>query len=268
MCCRRFFYNFAAMLVETVLLCLVSFFAGFIDAIVGGGGLLQTPAIMIILPQYPVATLLGTTKIPSISGTAFAAWRYSRQVRLDWRLLSLVALLAFGGAFLGAFCVSLIDNRVIKPIIFFVLLIVAGYTYVNKNFGQPRDTDHSRGMQLFLGLLCGFIIGFYDGLIGPGTGTFFILIFIAFLGYDFIHASASAKLINLATNLAAIVYFGSTGHILYQFALPMAACNMAGAFFGTRLALLKGNAFVRVFFLCVVFATLLRFAWDIWMANH
>ncbi|WP_423735572.1 sulfite exporter TauE/SafE family protein [Chitinophaga caseinilytica] len=256
------------MLVETVVLCLVAFFAGFIDAIVGGGGLLQTPAIMIVLPQYPVATLLGTTKIPSISGTAFAAWRYSRQVTIDWKLLPYVALLAFGGAFLGAFCVSMIDNRIIKPVIFFVLLIVAAYTYFNKNFGQPREISHSRKTQLALGLLFGFAIGFYDGLIGPGAGTFLILVFIALMGYDFIHASASAKLVNLATNLASIAYFASTGHILYEFALPMAACNMTGAFFGTRLALLRGNAFIRIFFLCVVFATLLRFAWDIWAASH
>ncbi len=255
------------MLEETILLCLVSFFAGFIDAIVGGGGLLQTPAIMIILPQYPVATLLGTTKIPSFSGTTLAAWRYSRHVNLDWKLLAQVALLAFGGAFLGAYCVSMIDNRIIKPIIFFVLIIVAGYTYFNKSFGQPRNIDHTRTTQLALGMFAGFGIGFYDGLIGPGAGTFLILVFIAFMGYDFLHASASAKLINMATNIASLSYFALAGHVLYKFAIPMAVCNMTGAFFGTRLALLKGNAFIRIFFLIIVFATLLRFAWDIWVAN-
>lgn len=251
------------MLFELLLLCLVAFCAGFIDAIVGGGGLLQTPAILIILPQYPVATLLGTTKIPSISGTTFAAWRYSRHVALNWRLLVWVAALAFGGAVLGAYCVTLIDNAVIKPVIFFVLIGVAAYSYFNKNFGQPGQTEHSHLRQMTIGMLAGFIIGFYDGLIGPGTGTFFILVFIALLGYDFLHASASAKLINMATNLAAICYFGSTGHILYEFAIPMAVCNMGGAYFGTRLALLKGNKFIRAVFLVVVFGTILRLAWDI-----
>ncbi|RPE08771.1 sulfite exporter TauE/SafE family protein [Chitinophaga lutea] len=251
------------MLLELLLLCLAAFCAGFIDAIVGGGGLLQTPAILVILPQYPVATLLGTTKIPSISGTAFAAWRYSRHVAIDWRLMAYVAALAFGGAVLGAYCVTLIDNAVIKPVILFVLIGVAAYSYFNKSFGQPVAVEHSRLQQMVVGMLAGLIIGFYDGLIGPGTGTFFILVFIALLGYDFLHASASAKLINMATNLAAICYFAGTGHILYEFAIPMAVCNMGGAYFGTRLALLKGNKFIRVFFLVVVFGTILRLAWDV-----
>ncbi|HYK75868.1 MAG TPA: TSUP family transporter [Daejeonella sp.] len=248
---------------ELILLCLVSFGAGFIDSIVGGGGLLQTPAMLVILPQYPVATLLGTTKIPSISGTAFAAWRYSRNVKLNWTFLLYIAIIAFSGAMLGAWCVSMIDNRYIKPFIFCVLILVAAYTYRNKNFGLQQEKDLSLIQQLATGLLFGFCIGFYDGLIGPGTGTFFILAFITLLGHDFLHASASAKLINLATNLAAILYFGSTGHILYEFAIPMAACNIMGSFLGTRLALLKGNRFIRIFFLMVVGATILRFAWDI-----
>ena len=111
--------------------------------------------------------------------------------------------------------------------------------------------------------LFGILIGFYDGLIGPGTGSFLILVFIAVLGFDFIGASAHAKIVNMATNLAAIIYFSSTGHILFQYAIPMALFNLVGAFFGTKLALLKGNKFVRVFFLIVVFGTILRFAYDI-----
>lgn len=260
-----FLCKFAAMLLELLLLCLAAFCAGFIDAIVGGGGLLQTPAILVILPQYPVATLLGTTKIPSISGTAFAAWRYSRHVDFNWRLMGGIAALAFAGAMLGAYCVTLIDNAVIKPVIFVVLIGVALYSYFKKNFGQPKPVDHTPLYQMTIGMLSGLIIGFYDGLIGPGTGTFFILVFIALLGYDFLHASASAKLINMATNLAAICYFAGTGHILYEFAIPMAICNMGGAYFGTRLALLKGNTFIRVFFLLVVFGTILRLAWDIFV---
>lgn len=253
------------MVSELIILCIVSFFAGFIDAIVGGGGLLQTPAIMIVLPQYPVATLFGTTKIPSISGTAFAAWKYSKNVKLNWKLLIYVALLAFTGAILGSYSVTLIDNKIIKPIVFFILIAVALYTYFNKNFGVHQEKDHTILQQMLIGCLFGFIIGFYDGLIGPGTGTFFILCFVALLGYDFLHASASAKLINIATNLAAICYFGSTGHIIYELAIPMAVCNVCGSFFGTKLALLKGNKFIRIFFLIVIFGTILRFAYDIFI---
>lgn len=256
------------MVTDLIILCIVSFFAGFIDAIVGGGGLLQTPAIMIVLPQYPVATLFGTTKIPSLSGTAFAAWKYSQNVTLNWKLLIYVAMLAFTGAILGAYSITLIDNTVIKPVVFFILIAVAVYTYFNKSFGVHQDKDHSLFQQMAIGLFFGFVIGFYDGLIGPGTGTFFILAFIALLGYDFLHASASAKLINMATNIAAICYFGSTGHILYEFAIPMAVCNVGGSFLGTKLALLKGNKFIRIFFLIVVFGTILRFAYDIFIRHN
>ena len=251
------------MTVELILLCIVSFFAGFIDSIVGGGGLLQTPAMLIILPQYPVATLFGTTKIPSITGTAFAGYKYSKNVAINWKLLGAILPAAFLGALLGAFAITVIDNTQIKPFIFLLLLGVAIYTYWNKNFGLHSERKHAYGKQVLLGTLSGFAIGFYDGLIGPGTGTFLILMFIAILGNDFIHSSAHAKYVNVATNLAAIIYFASTGHILYQYAIPMAVFNLCGSFLGTRLALLKGNKFIRVFFLVVVFGTLLRFAWDI-----
>jgi uncharacterized protein len=251
------------MSVELVLLCCVSFFAGFIDSIVGGGGLLQTPAMLIILPQYPVATLFGTTKIPSITGTAFAGYKYSRKVAINWKILSAILPAAFFGAVLGAFAITVIDSTQIKPVIFALLLCVAIYTYWSKSFGLQTENDYSYFKQVLLGVSTGFAIGFYDGLIGPGTGTFLILVFIAVLGNDFLHASAHAKYVNVATNLAALIYFASTGHILYQYAIPMAVFNLAGSYLGTKLALLKGNRFIRIFFLVVVFGTILRFAYDI-----
>jgi len=248
---------------ELILLCLVAFAAGFIDAIVGGGGLLQTPATLLILPHYPVATLLGTTKIPSIAGTTLAAFKYSKQVKFNLKVLAACASSAFCAALLGAFLVSRIDNSVIKPVILVVLILVALYTYFNKQFGIHQEKNHSVKKQVLMAAVFGLLIGFYDGLIGPGTGSFLILVFIAVLGFDFIGASAHAKIVNIATNLAAIIYFSSTGHILFQYAIPMAAFNLSGAYFGTRLALLKGNKFVRIFFLIVVFGTILRFAYDI-----
>jgi len=248
---------------ELVLLCLVAFAAGFIDAIVGGGGLLQTPATLLILPHYPVATLLGTTKIPSIAGTALAAFKYSRQVKFNLKVLAACASTAFFAALTGAFLVSRIDNAVIKPIILVVLILVALYTYFNKQFGIHQEKNHSVKKQVAMAAVFGLVIGFYDGLIGPGTGSFLILVFIAVLGFDFIGASAHAKIVNIATNLAAIIYFSYSGHILFEYAIPMAAFNLCGAYFGTRLALLKGNKFVRIFFLIVVFGTIMRFAYDI-----
>lgn len=256
------------MSVELILLCFVSFFAGFIDSIVGGGGLLQTPAILIILPQYPVATLFGTTKIPSITGTAFAAYKYSSKVKVNTSLLLAALPAAFIGALLGAIAITLIDSSQVKPVIFVLLLAVAFYTYASKNFGLHTEKHHSLIKQLLLGVLFSFSIGFYDGIIGPGTGTFLILVFVSVLGNDFLHASAHAKYINVATNLAALIYFASTGHILYQYAIPMAVFNLFGSFLGTRLALLKGNKFIRIFFLVVVFGTILRFAYDIFVKDR
>ena len=251
------------MIQDLLLLCFVSFCAGFIDAIVGGGGLLQTPAMLIILPQYPIATLLGTTKIPSFSGTAFAAYKYSRNVKIDWKLLLPIMATAFSGAMLGAYCITLVSSDGIKPVILFLLVGIAIYTYSQKNFGLHQEKDLSFTRQLIIGLTFGFAIGFYDGLIGPGTGTFFVLAFISFLGNDFLRSSANAKYLNMGTNIAAMIYFAQSGHILYEYAIPMAVFNLCGSFLGIKLALLKGNKFIRIFFLCVVSATIVRFAWDI-----
>ena len=250
---------------DLILLCLVSLAAGFVDAIVGGGGLLQTPAMLIILPQYPVATIFGTAKIPSLSGTALAAYKYSREVTLDWKLLSYIILAAFSGALLGAYCITLMDSSMVKPFILLLLVCVAIYTYSKKNLGLHQAKDFTFFKEVIIGLAFGFAIGFYDGLIGPGTGTFLVLAFITLLGDDFLRSSASAKYVNVATNIAAMLYFAQSGNILYEYAIPMAAFNLCGSFMGTRLALLKGNKFIRIFFLVVVSATILRFAYDIFL---
>lgn len=251
------------MIQELILLCLAAFAAGFIDAIVGGGGLLQTPATLLILPHYPVATIFGTVKIPSLAGTSVAAFKYAKQIKLNYKVLIACVIAAFCAALMGAYSVSKLNNELIKPIILVVLILVAVYTYFNKQFGIHQQKEHSATKQVFLAGLFGLIIGFYDGLIGPGTGSFLILVFIAVLGFDFVGASAHAKIVNMATNLAALIYFTSTGHVLFQYAIPMAIFNIIGSFFGARLALLKGNKFVRIFFLIVIFGTILRFAYDV-----
>ncbi len=248
---------------ELILLCLAAFAAGFIDAIVGGGGLLQTPATLLILPHYPVATIFGTVKIPSLAGTSVAAFKYAKQIKLNYKVLIACVISAFCASLMGAYSVSKLNNDLIKPIILVVLILVAAYTYFNKQFGIHQQKEHSPAKQVFLAGLFGLIIGFYDGLIGPGTGSFLILVFIAVLGFDFVGASAHAKIVNMATNLAALIYFTSTGHVLFQYAIPMAIFNIIGSYFGAKLALLKGNKFVRIFFLIVIFGTILRFAYDV-----
>ena len=248
---------------QILLLCLAAFAAGFVDAIVGGGGLIQTPATLLILPQYPIATLLGTTKIPSFTGTSIAAIQYAKRIKVQCKLLLIMCCIALLAALLGSYCVTKISNQFLKPIIFCALLLVALYTFLKKDFGTITQQKIKPKHQILVGILSALLIGFYDGFIGPGTGSFLILFFISVLGFDFLKASSHAKFVNLATNTGSILLFAKSGHILYQYALPMAICNVAGSFIGARLAILKGNQFVRYVFLFVIAATIIRFGYDI-----
>ena len=251
-----------------VLVCAGAFVAGFIDSIVGGGGLVQTPLLLFSFPHTPVGYLLGTTKIPSFCGTSVAAWHYSRRVTMQWKLVLWIAIAAFAAAMLGSRMVTLLSNDTIKPIMLVVLVCVAIYIYTRKGFGMSKAGDEPVKHALAKGIISGLLLGFYDGFIGPGTGSFLVLMFIAILNEDFLHANAHAKFINLSTNLASIIYFSATGHIFFKLAFVMAGFNMLGGYAGSKLALLKGNKFIRVFLLVIVAATICRFAYDIFFKKH
>ncbi|HYF30122.1 MAG TPA: TSUP family transporter [Chitinophagaceae bacterium] len=251
------------MTLEMILLCIVAFAAGFVDAIVGGGGLIQTPAGLVLLPQYSVATVIGTLKVPAFCGTSIAAVQYSRQVDMNKKLLPLMMLLAGAASFAGSYLLTRMSNSFMKPLLLGVLVAVAIYTYSNKQFGIHAVKTHSVRRQWVYALLISLLLGLYDGFIGPGAGSFLILAFISLLGFDFLKASAYAKFVNASTNLGSIVLFAITGKIIYAIALPMAVCNALGGWLGSRLALLKGNTFIRIFFLVVVCLTIIRFAYDV-----
>lgn len=244
-------------------LCLAAFAAGFIDAIVGGGGLIQTPMGLILLPNLPVSTVIGTLKIPAFSGTSFAAFQYLKKVIIQWKLLLIMMFLAVPSAFLGSTILTYVSNDFMKPLLLVVLSLLAIYTYAKKNFGQQVAKSHSHTTQILYAVLISIIVGFYDGFIGPGTGSFFVVAFIALMGFDFLHASANAKMVNLATNFGSICLFISKGKIIWAIALPMAASNALGGWLGAKLAINKGNGFIRIFFLIVVIGTLIRFAYDV-----
>jgi uncharacterized membrane protein YfcA len=246
-----------------ILLCIAAFAAGFIDAIVGGGGLIQTPAALILLPQFPVATVIGSIKIPAFCGTSFAALQYIRKVKVDWIMLSLMTVIAFGASFCGSMLLARVHNDFMKPLLLIILVLVAIYTYSKKNFGIHAEKNHSKKQQLVYSILISVVIGFYDGFIGPGAGSFLVLAFITLMGYDFLKASANAKMVNMATNLGSILFFVSSGKILYTVAIPMAISNSVGGAIGARLAIVKGNKFIRIFFLIVVTGTIVRFAYDV-----
>jgi len=243
-------------------LAISALFAGFIDSLVGGGGLIQIPALFSALPQTTPATLLVTHKFSSIFGTANAAWRYARRVDMPWRTTLPAALAAFACSYAGALAVAWLPPLLLRPLILILLIAAAAYTFLRPDLGTVHRPQHSGRREFAYALLLGGAIGFYDGFFGPGTGSFLIFLFIRFFGFDFLHASAAAKVVNMTTNLAALGYFIPSGHFLPQVAVVMACANVLGSLLGTHLALRHGSRFVRIVFLCVVSAFIVKFAHD------
>ncbi|HYV27255.1 MAG TPA: TSUP family transporter [Candidatus Eisenbacteria bacterium] len=251
---------------ELFYLCGFAFLAGFVDSVVGGGGLIQLPALFLFLPpefSASVVTVSATNKMSSICGTSMAVFRYSRRVPIRWPSILPAGLAAFLFSFLGARTLSLVDPHLLKPIILIMLIAVAVYSAIRKDFGNLHAPQFTAHRERQFGIVVGAVMGFYDGFFGPGTGSFLMFIFVGLFGFDFLSATASTKVINLAANLSALIYFAAHGNILYQFGLPMGACNMLGSLMGTRLAMLKGNAFIRIFFLVVVTAMIVRFGYEV-----
>lgn len=252
------------MSVEPVIAALAgaAFFAGFVDAVVGGGGLIQIPALFMAYPQHAPATLFGTNKLASVFGTTSAAWRYVRRVEMPWAVTLPATGAALVAAYLGAAAVAWLPKDWLRPLILALLVLAAAYTFWRKDFGaihRPRRVS-PRAMAGAVAL--GACIGFYDGFFGPGTGSFLIFLFIRFYGFDFLHASAAAKVVNVATNLAALAYFAPAGYWLPLAGVLMALTNIAGAVVGTHLALRHGSGFVRRVFLAVTLVLIGRFALD------
>jgi uncharacterized membrane protein YfcA len=247
---------------ELITLCLASFAAGFIDSIVGGGGLIQLPAFLMVLPQTPVLSLLATNKLVSMSGTAVSAWRFSRQVPYLKTIVVPAIFGAFLFSFLGAWTVSIMNSRDLKPLFIGLLIMVFFITIRNQHFGTV-DHDPAKITPWWKPLFIGSAVGFYDGFFGPGAGSFLIIAFVGILGMTFVQGSAYAKIINLTTNLAAVLLFSLKTQFLFRYALPMIIFNITGALLGVRLVLLKGNEFVRILLRMIVFSTILKLAHEV-----
>jgi uncharacterized protein len=241
---------------------LASLLAGFVDAIVGGGGLILVPALFATFPQAHAATLLGTNKSASIWGTAFASWQYARKVKMPWHALLPAMLTSFAGALAGAWVVTLISPQFMRRLLPLILLAVLLYTLAKKEMGRVHTPLYAGRQEVLYAGLIGLGVGFYDGFFGPGTGSFFVFLFVRWLGYDFLHASASAKLLNMTSNLAALVLFSIKGFVWWHFALTLALANVLGSLLGTRLALKHGAGFVRLVFIVVVGALILKTGLD------
>ena len=239
-----------------------AFCAGAIDAAVGGGGLIQIPALMGALPHYATATVFGTNKLASICGTASAAWSYLRRVKLQWKLLVVIGVTACISSFGGAACVALIPQSFLRPFVLFMLIVIAIYTFTKKQFGQVHEQQEVTRKVLILAGVGGLLIGFYDGIFGPGTGSFFIFYFIRYLKVDFLHASALSKIGNFMTNFAALSFFIPTGNVLFQLGLMMAVANVAGSLIGVKMALKYGSGFIRILFLILVSILICRLGYQ------
>jgi len=244
-------------------LLLAALFAGFVDAVAGGGGLIQVPALFAGLPREAPATLFGTNKTASIFGTLYAARRYARAVELPWRLVLHAAVAAFLFSFLGAAAVARLPKEVVRPLVLVLLVAVAAYTWIRPDFGVSKRPPRIAARHLRAAAwLAGATLGFYDGFFGPGAGSFMIFVFVRLFGMDFLHASASAKILNAATNAGALLLFAPAGHVLWSLGFGMALCNIAGSRLGSRLAIRHGSGFVRSVFLIMTALLIVKIAWD------
>ena len=247
---------------EIAFVLVAAFGAGVVDAMAGGGGLIQLPALFAAYPTLPHTTLLGTGKLAGFAGTTSAIFRFVRHVRIDWRLVLPAAVAAFVTALVGAWIATTIPPDRFRAMVPLLLTLVLAYTLLHKDFGlQHRPRGQGRRGRALAAAGAG-LIGLYDGFFGPGTGSFLVFLFVRGFGLDFLHASASAKVVNAAANVAAIVLFGVTGDLLWLLGLAMAVCNVTGAQVGSHLAIRRGSGFVRVVFLAVVGSLIAKTAWD------
>jgi uncharacterized membrane protein YfcA len=247
---------------DILIVSLASVLAGLVDSIVGGGGLVLVPALFATFPAAAPATLFGTNKSASIWGTLIATSQYARRVKMRWAVLVPAAAMALGGGFAGAWMVTQVDPGFLRRLLPAVLLAVLIYTLARKQLGQIHAPRFAPARETVIACVIGLVMGWYDGFFGPGTGSFFIFLFVRVLGYDFLNASAAAKLLNVAANFAALVLFASKGHVWWQIGLTMAVANVIGSLIGTRLALKHGAGFVRHVFIFVVSALILKTGYD------
>lgn len=247
---------------DLLVVSLASLLAGFVDAIVGGGGLVLVPALFATFASTHPATLFGINKGAGVWGTSMAALQFSRRVQVRWGTMLPAAGTGFAGAFGGAWLVTLVSPDFLRKLLPLILAGVLLYTLAKKELGRNHAPRLQGRAETWAACAIGLGIGFYDGFFGPGTGSFFVFLFVRWLGYDFLHASASAKLLNTATNLAALLLFAAKGHVWWHYVAVLAVANIAGSLLGTRMALRHGAGFVRDVFILVVGALICKTGYD------
>jgi uncharacterized membrane protein YfcA len=248
---------------DVLLLCLAAGFAGWVDAVSGGGGLVQIPALLILLPGASPAQVLATNKLSSICGTSVAATTYYRRVRPDLRTALPMAGIALAGAVAGALCASAISIDVFRPLVLVLVVLVAAYVLRHPQVGEVQSLRWAGRRHHVVAAAVGLGLGFYDGIFGAGTGSFLVFLFVSLLGYSFLQASAKSRIVNLATNLGALFVFAVQGAPMWRLGLLMGVCNVAGSWLGARSAIRRGSGFVRAVFLVVVAGLAVRLGFDV-----
>jgi uncharacterized membrane protein YfcA len=245
------------------LLALAGLFAGFVDAVVGGGGLVQLPALLVAFPSAAPVQVLATNKLAGTCGTSVSSVTYYRRVRPDPQTFVPLMVVAFLGSAVGALAASQLSRAAFNPLILAALVVVGAYVLLQPDVGRVTDLRFTGHRHTSLVVVTGLVIGFYDGALGPGTGSFFVFTLVGLLGYNFLEASAKARMANWATNVAALLVFAAQGAVMWRVGLVVGVCNLVGSYVGARTAVSRGSRFVRVFFILVVSAFIVKIGSDV-----
>ncbi|MBP6432887.1 MAG: TSUP family transporter [Ferruginibacter sp.] len=241
-----------------------SFFAGFIDAVIGGGGLIQVPVLFILFPNTLHTNIIATNRFASIAGTIVAAKHYLKSIKVNYTLIAIAGIATAIASYAGTFLMHKIPVDIFKPVLFFLIAALTIYTIFKKEIGQVENVQINQNKLYFLFTAIGIVLGLYNGTIGPGTGTLLVFSLVQFVGFNFLKASAYAKVINAIADGASLIAFLLQGAVLFTLAIPMLLANMLGAYVGSKMAIQKGNAFIRIFFIGVMILLLSKLGWDIW----
>ncbi len=245
---------------QLLIICPLLFLAGFIDSVAGGGGLLSTPAYL--LTGLPIHQAMGTNKVSSSIGTTIAAARYMKNKSINWKTAITSAIFSFFGSYLGSQIALIIDANTLKTAFILLLPFIACFVLFKKD--KNIGTQKIFGKKLyFVSAAIGVVVGLYDGLIGPGTGTFIIFAYTSFIGFDYITASGNAKIINLSSNLAAAVSFIIAGKVVIALAIPAAIATTLGNYLGSGYAIKYGDKVVRRMLILVLIAIFIQLLFDV-----
>jgi uncharacterized protein len=245
-----------------LIVCPMIFLAGLVDSIAGGGGIISIPAYL--FAGLPVHFAYGTNKFSSAFGTFFSAARFIKSKNIHYKSTAASVVSALLGSFLGAKAALALDERYLKYCLMFLLPSIAVFVLTRRNFGESDTAKQLSDLKItILSILSGFVIGMYDGFFGPGTGTFLILVYTSIIGFNLTVASGNAKMVNLASNIAALATFIAGGTVLFSLAIPSAICGILGNWIGSGLAIKNGARVIKPVFLFVIVLLLIKIGMDL-----